>query len=66
MKEQFHYTRKNGFRVIISIIVLKELVHDSKLYYFQSVEYTPLISSYGYIQETPTMLRINPALTVQK
>jgi hypothetical protein len=32
--------------------VFKELVCNSKLYYFYSVEYTPLIYPNGYTQET--------------
>ena len=40
---------------MISITLFKELVHDSELYYFNSVEYTPLIYPNGYTQESPTM-----------
>ena len=38
--------------------MFKEQVRDAKLYvyYFYSVEYTPLIYPKGYTQESPTML----------
>ncbi len=39
---------------MISITVFKEQVSYSKLYYFYSVEYTPLIYPNGYTQESLT------------
>jgi hypothetical protein len=43
-------TTLGGFRFIISATVFTELVHDSKLCYFYTVEYTPSSIQIGILK----------------